>query len=294
MSFAPVDSDGPRVYGHVSKQQPKQRKDEGSPYERSIKANIQELQENMHRADEQLERMQRGFVTKRSGESLEKCLERSRELVEETEQCFRDWTVALAGEPAERHRKRFSYQKLRKAFEEEMSHLKEVARQAVVVQQEANDKRAAPPAAVECYNICDDQSDMPDEESGLLTDMGGGAQGSHLLLNEEVAMQSSLARDREDGIRRIQSQVAEVNQIFRDLASIVSEQDQQFQSIETQAESASVATKDATRDLRKALDRQRSQRERLCCLLIACVVLLTVVVLPHMRGTDRLVKQPGA
>merc|ERR1712232_236155 len=67
------------------------------------------------------------------------------------------------------------------------------------------------------------------------------------------------------------------------LASIVTEQGQQFETIENCAESASVNTSEATKEVKKALDRQRSQREHLCCLLIASMVILSFVVFPHMH-----------
>lgn len=88
MSFAaPSDESGVR---ERSKQlQPKQGRDEGSAYERNIKASIQEMQESMRAAQDQLERAKRGFLSKRTGESLEKFLERSRECAQETERLFR-------------------------------------------------------------------------------------------------------------------------------------------------------------------------------------------------------------
>jgi len=282
MSFAPIDGEGPKGVGHVSKQQPKQGRDEGSPFERSIKASIQEMQESMRAASEQLDNVRRGFISKRTEESLEKFLERSRELAQDTEILFRDWTLAMADEPSERRRKRFSYEKLQKAFEQEVAHLKEIARQAVAVQQEtAEGAGTAANLAVECRPVCEDQ--CPDEERGLLDDTDS-ANNFHISETATVNIHSQIAQEREDGIRRIQNQVAEVNQIFRDLASIVTEQGQQFETIEQQAEVASASTKDATRELRKTLDRQRSQRERLCCMLIAGVLLLCIVVLPHTTG----------
>ena len=58
------------------------------------------------------------------------------------------------------------------------------------------------------------------------------------------------------------SQVMEVNQMFRDLACIVTEQGAQFETIEQQALNSSANTKQAVKELKKAAERQRSQRER--------------------------------
>mmetsp|Transcript_81209 Transcript_81209/g.181710 ORF Transcript_81209/g.181710 Transcript_81209/m.181710 type:complete len:350 (-) Transcript_81209:7-1056(-) len=285
MSFRDLDN-GPKGGGHASKQQPKQRRDEDSSFERSIKANIQEMQDSVRKASEKLEHAQRSFLSKRMGESLDKFLEQSRVLSQETEQLFRDWTVHLAGEPTERHRKKFSYEKLQKAFEEEVGHLKDVARRAVAAQQEALGANSVNGSnAMECHSMCDEQgsSEIDDVEHGLLDD-SVPQQACHLTTyQEDSSIRNRIAHEREEGIKRIQSQVSEVNQIIKDLASIVVDQGSQIDSIENQAESSSTNTKQAVQELKKAVDRQRGTREKLCCMLTAAVVVLCFVILPQMH-----------
>jgi len=281
MSFRDLEN-GHKVQRHS---QPKQRRDEDSSFERSIKANIQEMQDSIRMAGDQLERVQRGRLSRRVGENLDKSLERSRELSQETEQLFREWTVHLAGEPTERHRKKFSYEKLQRAFEEEVGHLKDVAKKAVAAQQGVlgvDGLHASGP--MECQPLCEEQDSHQenDEEVGLLDD-SAIAKASQLQQQEDAGIRNRIAQEREEGIRRIQNQVSEVNQIFRDLASIVQEQGVQFETIEQQAETAQSNTKHAVKELRKAVDRQRGTRERLCCMLAMAVMLLCFVLLPHMH-----------
>lgn len=261
MSFKDLGSKG------LSSRRPQnERGTEGeTSFEQSIKANIQEIQDLLHRANEQLEQSQRNYLSKRSTESLEGFLERGQELSQETERLFRDWTVHLAGEPGERHRKKFSYEKLQRAFEQEVGRVKDVARKTVAAQKEAANSRQRPK---EFRPVCDEQS-----ESSLCpqTDVEHGHDEAQC---QDAVIRSRIAQEREEGIRRIQSQVHEVNQIFRDLASIVHEQGNDIESIEHSADSASRETKQAASELRKAADRQRGSRERLCCMLTAAVVLL--------------------
>merc|ERR1712217_368379 len=77
-----------------------------------------------------------------------------------------------------------------------------------------------------------------------------------------------------------------MGQIFRDLASIVQDQGVQFESIENQAESSSANTKQAVTELKKAVDRQKGARERLCCMLAVAIVVLYFVILPHMNMAE--------
>lgn len=280
MSFQDLES-GPRAGGHASKQQPKQRRDEESPFEKSIKTNIREMQDCIRKASDQLEQTQRRVISSRMSESFQTQLERCNDLSQKTDQLFRDWTVQLAGEPWEKHRKKFSYEKLQKAFEDEVAHLKDLGRRAVQVEQQA--KSAAEHALpMECHAMCEDQgvSSACDDDSsiGLLDDSASASR-----VQEDAGLRLRVAEERAEGIRRIQSQVAEVNQIFHDLASIVQDQGQQFESIEQQAESAVISTKQAGQELKKAVDRQRSTRERLCCMMAAALVVLCLVVLPHVQ-----------
>ncbi|CAK9006952.1 unnamed protein product [Durusdinium trenchii] len=266
--------------GLAARRREEPRNEGETSFEQSIKANIQEIQDLLHRANEQLEQSQRSYLSKRNTESLEGFLERSQQLSQETERLFRDWTVHLAGEPGERHRKKFSYEKLQRAFEQEVSHVKDVARKTVAAKEaQAVSSRQLRPK--EFRPVCDEQSES------LLCPETDVEHGLHEEVQcQDAVIRSRIAQEREEGIRRIQSQVHEVNQIFRDLASIVHEQGNDIESIEHTADTAARETKQAASELRKAADRQRGSRERLCCMLTAAVVLLFLIVLPHMHMSE--------
>jgi len=129
MSFKDLERGGQRV--NASKMQPKQwHQEEESTCEHRIKLNIQKMQENVRIANERLDRADRMGVSKRISESLNSSVECGQELIQETEQLFRDLTVQLAGEPRTRLRKKFAYEKLEKAFNEEKEIIKDTSRRA--------------------------------------------------------------------------------------------------------------------------------------------------------------------
>ncbi|CAK0813483.1 unnamed protein product [Prorocentrum cordatum] len=99
---------------------------------------------------------------------------------------------------------------------------------------------------------------------------------------QEAALRSRIAQEREEGIRRIQGQVREVNHIFRDLASMVTDQGMQFETIEQQASSASMSTREAGEELKRAAERQKNARERLCWMVAGVALLLFLLVLPSL------------
>lgn len=257
-------------------------------FDRQIKSNIQEMQEAVRLANEHLHKLQGNRMPKRLGDSIGESIESSQDIAQKTEALFREWTVHLAGEPTARQKKKLLYEKLQKAFREEVQHLKETSRRAMIAKQETlkAESRQMLDSGMECHSVCEDQtSAMNDEEVGLLLNsesMEGACFG-------ECVNQNFLAREREESIKRIQGQVSDVNQMFRDLASIVKEQEEPLMSIERQAESSSSNTKQAVKELRKASDRQRSHIDKLCCMVASIMLVLCFLVvrsfehMPHLR-----------
>lgn len=245
-----------------------------------IKTNIQEMQDEIRTANETLERAERCGLSRRMRDGVDRFVDRGRDLSQRTELHFREWTVHLAGEPMERHRKKPSYEKLQRAFEEEVMHLKAVMSRASAVQETG----VLGSRSSECQPMCGEQEPSIDmgieEDQGLLCNFE--SQQLHSA-REEEAIQARIVAERDDGIRRIQSQTAEVNQMFRDLAAVVTEQGQKLESIDQQAESSSQITKETIQELKKTAKRQTNTRENLCYMLMGAILFLCVLILPHMR-----------
>jgi syntaxin 7 len=179
------------------------------------------------------------------------------------------------------------YEKLQKAFREEVQHLKEAHRLAIATRQEALKVQPKHHIAstMECHNMCEDQnSAINDEEVGLLLT----SEVNEVSNFEGSLNQNLVAREREESIKRIQSQVTDVNQMFRDLASIVSDQEQHLMTIERQAESTSSNTKQAVKEVKKASERQRSHFDRLCCLLTSILLVFCFLVIASFEHMPRL------
>jgi t-SNARE complex subunit (syntaxin) len=75
-----------------------------------------------------------------------------------------------------------------------------------------------------------------------------------LQIEEECDLE--LLRDREQAIRKIESDIVEVNQIFKDLATMVHEQGEVIDSIEANVETASIQVHEGTQQISKARDYQ--------------------------------------
>merc|ERR1712017_24719 len=85
--------------------------------------------------------------------------------------------------------------------------------------------------------------------------------------------------EREEGIREIQGQIAEVGEIFQDLAVLVHEQGDMVNDIESNIISSHGHTQQAGKELVKAAAHQKSARNRMCIIAVILLVFLIVLIL---------------
>ncbi|XP_057592174.1 t-SNARE domain-containing protein 1 isoform X9 [Hippopotamus amphibius kiboko] len=118
------------------------------------------------------------------------------------------------------------------------------------------------------------------EDEKIFNGGDGVWQGQEQVLLPEITEEDLEAiRLREEAILQIESDLLDVNQIIKDLASMVSEQGEAIDSIEAGLEAAS-SHAEAARELLAGASRHQLQRRRIkCCLLSAAVSVLLVIIL---------------
>lgn len=161
--------------------------------------------------------------------------------------------------------------KLNSEFNSSLSEFQVLSRRAIEKQKEA---RAAA---------------LDAESSAAGAPSGGGEQlqlqeQARLADQSEVDFQSSLIIERESEIRQIEQSVGELNELFRDVATMVGEQGQQLTSIEANVTNVRDDTRGADVELRQANRYQKNARSRMCCLLLILTVVLLVVILAIVVG----------
>ena len=73
--------------------------------------------------------------------------------------------------------------------------------------------------------------------------------------------------------------MGELNELFRDLGTIVTEQGEQLDMISDNVQDVYTNTHGADRELRSAARYQRNARNKACCLLVILAIILTVIIL---------------
>ncbi|XP_022240893.1 syntaxin-12-like isoform X2 [Limulus polyphemus] len=97
-----------------------------------------------------------------------------------------------------------------------------------------------------------------------------------LQIEDEVDLE--LLREREQSIKKLESDIVDVNQIFKDLASMVYEQGEIIDSIEANVESSAIHVEQGTQQLVKARHHQAKVRRKKCFLVVFGIIVLVVVM----------------
>ncbi|KAI9017754.1 t-SNARE [Gaertneriomyces semiglobifer] len=168
----------------------------------------------------------------------------------------------------ERQRK-MRQQKLQKDFEEVLRRFQSVSKLAAEKSREYVQIARAAQAGE--YEEEDDAADTP-----LIT-----AHQRHQLaaLDSEIQFNETLIQEREQDLVGIEQSIQEVNEIFRDLGTLVHEQGYMLDNIESNVQSVEINMENATSELRVADRYQRSKRNKLCCIITIITVIVLVLVL---------------
>ncbi|XP_050235337.1 syntaxin-22-like [Mercurialis annua] len=98
-----------------------------------------------------------------------------------------------------------------------------------------------------------------------------------LLLDNEIVFNEAIIDEREQGIREIQEQIGQVNDIFKDLAVLVHDQGVVIDDIQSNIESSAAATSQAKVQLARASKSVKS-RNTWCWWLLGIFLLVVVIV----------------
>jgi len=98
-----------------------------------------------------------------------------------------------------------------------------------------------------------------------------------MLIQEEYDMEQ--LQERERSIRQLESDILDVNTIFKDLATLVHDQGEMIDSIEANVESTHVRVQEGTEHLRQAETYKMMKRKKMCYIVAALLVIFVIVVL---------------
>ncbi|XP_069462781.1 syntaxin-7 [Ambystoma mexicanum] len=88
-----------------------------------------------------------------------------------------------------------------------------------------------------------------------------------------------LIEERETAIRQLEADILNINEIFKDLGTMIHEQGDMIDSIEANVESADVHVQQANQQLARASEYQSKSRKKICILIVVLVVVVVAIAL---------------
>ncbi|XP_063609704.1 syntaxin-7-like [Penaeus indicus] len=169
---------------------------------------------------------------------------------------------------------RMQAERLTREFTQALNDFQAAQRQAAAKEKEALKKARADSDA----HFFEDPS-----HGAALLDLGdthnkGSSQQSQVQIQMEQEQELRALQEREGQIRQLESDIMDVNQIFKDLATMVHEQGEVIDSIEANVESAQVHVSQGAGQLQQARQYQNKARRKKICIIAIVIVVLAIVI----------------
>jgi len=119
------------------------------------------------------------------------------------------------------------------------------------------------------------------EDDGLMVGAMGGWNKQDMLMMEE---NTKAIRQREKEINSIVESIQDLNTIFKDLASMVTEQGEVVDRIDYNIENTSIKVEHGLEELKKASKYQKSNRKMKCILILALTLIFLLFILVLLKS----------
>ncbi|XP_056437560.1 syntaxin-7 [Gadus chalcogrammus] len=242
----------------------------GIPSEPSALA--QSIGTNIHKITlltSELQRVVSQLGTEQDNSRLQQILQQKRKegnlLAKETDRMMKAFSALPAG--TDQRQRKLQKERLLNDFSSSLNHFQNTQREAADKEREFVERvRASSRVSVE-----------PQEESygvGPLQQSDFQTQAQEEAITEDDLR---LIQERETAIRALESDIVDINDIFKDLGLMVHEQGDMIDSIEANVETADLSVQSATQQLARAAEYQRSSRKKICILVIVLAVVAVVI-----------------
>lgn len=235
-----------------------------------VSNNIQAINKNVASIERLVDKLGTSEDHSQLQSKLQHTEQATQKLAKETNSFLKQLPHLLGESPADKRQRKIQVEKLADNFTAALNSFQKVQRIAAEKEREsvsrARSISSTMPAPSQMGGFTDDHT---------LAENDRTAGGLQVQAEEEVSVE--LIEERERAIRQLESDIVGVNEIFRDLATMVYEQGEVIDSIEAHVEVTSVNVEQANVQLDKARHYQKAARKKMCCILV--IVVLAAVVL---------------
>lgn len=230
-----------------------------------VSNNIQAINKNVATIQKLVDKLGTSEDKSQLQSRLQQTEQATQKLAKETHSYLKQLPHLFGESQSDRRQRKIQVEKLADNFTAALNNFQQVQRTAAEKEKESVSRARSmsagmpTPSPMGGYN---------DEHNLTAHDRTGG--GFQVQAEEEVSLE--LIEERERAIRQLEADIVGVNEIFRDLATMVYEQGDMIDSIEANVDSAAVHVEDANVQLDKASHYQKAARKKMCCILVVLVV----------------------
>ncbi|GAW82834.1 syntaxin 5 [Plasmodium gonderi] len=263
--------------------------------EKKIKDNILLIKKNMIYAEENLENLKNNLISKRIIEALHEEIQQIYVKVIETENLFREWEIKFAENPFEKQKKKYIFEKLNIHFKNEVNKLENIS---INVKKAANELPNIENGEMNYSNIKNAKNKKLKKNSMNTFGTNNSTEDNFILhvdddfvdnddfiesasvydyeldqFNEnDLLIESEIATQRFEGIKKIQCQVAQAQEVFKDLANLVFTQKENIEVLNNNIYDANINTFNSSKELKKTYQNVRQQRLSWCLVVITLFI----------------------
>ncbi|KAJ3140045.1 hypothetical protein HK100_010890 [Physocladia obscura] len=203
--------------------------------------------------------------------------ESTRDMIKQTGADLKSLVIPEDSSNYEGRQHKMAQQKLQKDFENVLSRFQNVSKMAAKKSREYVQKARTHQQQQQNLKFRVNDDDEENSENAPLLLQQDEA------VDAEVEYNESLIQEREQDLQNIERSIGEVNEIFRDLGTIVGEQQYMLDHIDSNVGIVAVNMEGATGELRIAAERQKAAQNRMCCLYTILGAVGVIVILVVFR-----------
>lgn len=243
----------------------------GSEYDRlnkTVSNNIQQINNNVSLMQRMVNKLGTTEDAMQVQDRLQKTEKATKTLASETNSLIKQLAYLEADDPSEQRQRKIQVGRLRDNFMSALNNFQNIQREAAERERACVSRARVSSHSENLVNF------GPSNSSGISYDQG---QSTNLQIQQEDEISTEMLEERERAIRQLESDIMDVNEIFRDLGQMIHEQGEMIDNIESHVESAGSHVEDANVQLAKASEYQKASRKKMCCLLVILVVVAAVI-----------------
>jgi len=238
----------------------------------SISTNVQKISQNVNSMQKMVNQLGTTSDTEQLRQQLHNTQHYTNQLSKDTNNLIKEINYIQQTDSSSDHKqRRMLKEKLTSEFLESLKNFQVIQRTAA-----QKEKESITRARTNSFHkgTIEENSNLIDLQSPE-----GNKQQIQLQIEEEVDL--NLLREREQSVKKLETDIVEVNQIFKDIAKIVHNQGEKFDSIEANVEAAAVHVTDGAQELAKAREYHAKGRRRsltLTCIFASIAFFLMFIV----------------